>query len=55
MRAHQENVAGVKIPKFESVAEAADSKMGLIGLGKGGKQIQGARWVHGLAFFCVCW
>lgn len=43
VKALQDNVAGVRIPKFESVKEAQDSKMGLIGLGKGGKQIQAAR------------
>lgn len=44
VRAAQDNVAGVKIPKFESIKEAQDSKMGLIGLGRGGKQIQTARY-----------
>ena len=43
MKASQDNVAGVKLPKFEGVKEAADSKLGLIGLGTGGKQIQECR------------
>ncbi|KAI7840564.1 hypothetical protein COHA_005718 [Chlorella ohadii] len=46
VRASQDNVAGVKLPKFESVKEgggAVDSKLGLIGLGSGGKQIQECR------------
>jgi len=38
-----DNVAGVKIPKFESVSEAGDTKMDLTGLGKGGQQIQTCR------------
>ena len=40
---HQENVAGVKIPKFECRKEDSDAKLGLIGLGTGGKQIQDCR------------
>lgn len=40
---HSENVAGVKLPKFESVTENKDVKLGLIGLGTGGKQIQECR------------
>lgn len=43
MKASTDNVAGVKLPKFEGVKEAADSKLGLIGLGTGGKQIQECR------------
>jgi V-type H+-transporting ATPase subunit D len=39
----QENVAGVKIPKFESVSEPGETKMELTGLGKGGQQIQACR------------
>jgi V-type H+-transporting ATPase subunit D len=37
------NVAGVKIPKFECLKEDGDSKIALIGLGTGGKQIQDCR------------
>lgn len=40
---HQDNVAGVKIPQFESHKESQDSKLGLIGLGTGGRQIQECR------------
>jgi hypothetical protein len=43
VRASQDNVAGVKLPKFESLKEGQDSKLGLIGLGSGGKQIQECR------------
>ena len=38
-----DNVAGVKIPKFESVSQPGDTKMDLTGLGKGGQQIQSCR------------
>lgn len=41
--ASQDNVAGVKIPKFESASEPGDTKMDLTGLGKGGQQIQNCR------------
>ncbi|KAL4451447.1 hypothetical protein ABPG77_009519 [Micractinium sp. CCAP 211/92] len=43
VKASQDNVAGVRLPKFEGVKEGADSKLGLIGLGTGGKQIQECR------------
>uniref|UniRef100_A0A1D1ZNL9 V-type proton ATPase subunit D n=2 Tax=Auxenochlorella protothecoides TaxID=3075 RepID=A0A1D1ZNL9_AUXPR len=43
VRATQDNVAGVKLPKFESFKEGADTKLALIGLGNGGKQIQDCR------------
>lgn len=43
VKTSQENVAGVKLPKFESVKEGTDAKLGLIGLGTGGKQIQDCR------------
>lgn len=43
VKTSEDNVAGVKLPKFESVKEGADSKLGLIGLGTGGKQIQECR------------
>ena len=35
-----DNVAGVKIPKFEHVVEGSDGKMALTGLRAGGKAIQ---------------
>ncbi len=35
-----DNVAGVKIPKFEQFTEGVDNKMALTGLGAGGKAIQ---------------
>ena len=40
---HEENVAGVKLPKFDVTKESKDLKLGLIGLGTGGKQIQECR------------
>ncbi|PSC71673.1 V-type proton ATPase subunit D-like [Micractinium conductrix] len=46
VKASTDNVAGVRLPKFEAQREAggaADSKIGLIGLGTGGKQIQECR------------
>ena len=39
----QDNVAGVKLPRFESVRQGGDPKLGLIGLGSGGKQVQECR------------
>jgi V-type H+-transporting ATPase subunit D len=55
VKTHQDNVAGVKLPRFESVKEAGDSKLGLIGLGSGGKQVQDCRCrSHGLRAFCRC-
>jgi len=41
--AHTENVAGVKIPKFEQNQTTSTSKMDLTGLGAGGQQIQNCR------------
>eukprot|EP00210_Caulerpa_lentillifera_P002092 g2007.t1 len=41
--AKTENVAGVKIPKFEQSSGTSDSKMELTGLGAGGQQIQNCR------------
>jgi len=38
-----DNVAGVKIPKFESQAQPGDNRMDLTGLGRGGQQIQACR------------
>jgi V-type H+-transporting ATPase subunit D len=52
VRASTDNVAGVKLPKFESLKEGQGSKLGLIGLGSGGKQIQECRcagWAIGIA------
>ena len=42
VKAKTDNVAGVKLPKFEHVYEG-ESKNGLTGLGRGGQQIQLAR------------
>lgn len=39
----QDNVAGVKLPRFEPVKQSGDPKLGLIGLGSGGKQVQECR------------
>ncbi|XP_024518564.1 V-type proton ATPase subunit D [Selaginella moellendorffii] len=40
VRAKQENVAGVKIPKFEHYVEAVETKNDLTGLARGGRQVQ---------------
>jgi V-type H+-transporting ATPase subunit D len=40
VKASMDNVAGVKIPKFEQFTEGVDNKMALTGLGAGGKAIQ---------------
>lgn len=40
VRAKQENVAGVKLPKFEHFVEAGETKLALTGLARGGQQIQ---------------
>lgn len=40
VKASMDNVAGVKIPKFEQFTEGIDTKMALTGLGAGGKAIQ---------------
>lgn len=46
VKASMDNVAGVKIPKFEEIITGTDSKMALTGLSKGGKAIQGARKMY---------
>ena len=43
--AQTDNVAGVKIPKFEQTLTGGEGKMGLTGLGKGGQQVQQCRKV----------
>ncbi len=40
VKASLDNVAGVRIPKFEKVGEGHDTNMALTGLGSGGKAIQ---------------
>ena len=57
--AHQDNVAGVKIPKFEKKETAgSDSKMNLTGLGSGGQQVQGTRkvllWILSVLAIALC-
>ena len=49
VHAQQDNVAGVKIPKFERLTLGTDTKMNLTGLGAGGQQIQQTRKVAPLA------
>ena len=46
--AQTDNVAGVRIPKFEQHNMSGESKMNLTGLGKGGQQVQQCRKVGGL-------
>ncbi|CAK0783081.1 hypothetical protein CVIRNUC_006276 [Coccomyxa viridis] len=41
--AQTDNVAGVRIPKFEQHNMSGESKMNLTGLGKGGQQVQQCR------------
>ena len=46
VNAKTDNVAGVKIPKFEKIeTTSSDSKMNLTGLGSGGQQVQATRKV----------
>lgn len=55
INAHQDNVAGVKIPRFERVMTgASDTKMHLTGLGKGGQQVQQCRKVRPRRHACAC-
>eukprot|EP00892_Ulva_mutabilis_P011255 jgi/Ulvmu1/8501/UM044_0035.1 len=42
-----DNVAGVKIPKYEYIKEAGESKMDLAGLAAGGQQVQRCRDAYG--------
>lgn len=43
VKSSTDNVAGVKLPKFEYTHDGAESKMDMTGLGKGGQQIQGCK------------
>ena len=43
VKASTDNVAGVKLPRFEVMSEGAGSKMDMAGLGKGGAQLQSCR------------
>ncbi|GJQ95036.1 V-type proton ATPase subunit D [Tanacetum coccineum] len=43
VRSRQENVAGVKLPKFEYFTEGEMAKNDLTGLARGGQQVQGCR------------
>ena len=47
MKTHVENVAGVKIPKYDYTKENSDSKMDLMGLGAGGQQVAKCKDTHG--------
>lgn len=42
-----DNVAGVKIPKYEYIKEAGDSKMDLTGLAAGGQQVSRCKDAYG--------
>ena len=46
--AQTDNVAGVRIPKFQQHNMSGESKMNLTGLGKGGQQVQQCRKVSKL-------
>ncbi|PNH08805.1 V-type proton ATPase subunit D [Tetrabaena socialis] len=43
VRGELDNVAGVKIPRFESFVIPGETKMDLTGLGRGGQQLQNCR------------
>mmetsp|Transcript_40661 Transcript_40661/g.100480 ORF Transcript_40661/g.100480 Transcript_40661/m.100480 type:complete len:271 (-) Transcript_40661:126-938(-) len=43
VKASTDNVAGVKLPKFEHYLEGTESKASMTGLGKGGKQLQNCK------------
>lgn len=45
VNAQTDNVAGVKLPKFEQLEIGQDQKMNLTGLGAGGQQVQNTRKV----------
>ena len=47
VRQHTENVAGVKIPKFDYMKEEGESKMDLAGLSAGGMQLAKSRAAYG--------
>jgi hypothetical protein len=49
VKASTDNVAGVKLPKFEYLHDGAESKMDMTGLGKGGQQIQNCKASYGQA------
>ncbi|KMZ67676.1 V-type ATP synthase subunit D [Zostera marina] len=48
VRSRQENIAGVKLPKFEHYTDssAADSRADLTGLARGGQQVQACRGAY---------
>lgn len=46
VRSRQENVAGVKLPKFDYFTEGEMSKNDLTGLARGGQQVQGCRQAY---------
>ncbi|KAG0469675.1 hypothetical protein HPP92_015762 [Vanilla planifolia] len=47
VRSRQENIAGVRLPKFEHFTDSAgDSKASLTGLARGGQQVQACRAAH---------
>lgn len=43
VRSRQENIAGVKLPKFDFFTEGETTKNDLTGLARGGQQVQGCR------------
>ena len=45
VHAQTDNVAGVKLPKFEQLESGSGAKMNLTGLGSGGQQVQSTRKV----------
>lgn len=43
VKANVDNVAGVKLPRFEVLNDGSGGKMDMTGLGKGGTQLQACR------------
>lgn len=52
VHAQTDNVAGVKLPKFEQLDSGSGAKMNLTGLGAGGQQVQSTRKVRLPPRFC---
>ncbi|KAK1308578.1 V-type proton ATPase subunit D [Acorus calamus] len=49
VRSRQENIAGVRLPKFEHFSESEPSRSDLTGLARGGQQVQACRAAYARA------
>ncbi|ANB14229.1 H(+)-transporting V1 sector ATPase subunit D [Sugiyamaella lignohabitans] len=49
VRAHQENVSGVYLPQFEAYYDDNSNDFQMTGLGRGGQQVQRAKYVYSQA------